>query len=156
MEKEPQLKREERQKQRESQLKREERQTQRESQLKREERQTQRESQLKREETEFQLVRQGAPYPLTCHSLMERFDASLKTCLHRLCCEQLRQWHWNINPLLFAYRLGENIPCQPSEVLNHEGHLLAMIHDQTMALAVADDDEEGEDCGSEVLTELDG
>ncbi|GFO30705.1 Zinc finger protein [Plakobranchus ocellatus] len=58
----------------------------------------------KREETVFQLMRQAAPYPLTCHGLMERFNASLKTCLHRLCCEQLRQWHWDINPLLFAYR----------------------------------------------------
>ncbi|GFO26428.1 gypsy retrotransposon integrase-like protein 1 [Plakobranchus ocellatus] len=36
--------------------------------------------------------------------LVERFNATLKTCLRRLCSEQPRQWHRYINPLLFAYR----------------------------------------------------
>ncbi|GFS15749.1 zinc finger protein [Elysia marginata] len=39
-----------------------------------------------------------------CNGLVERFNATLKTCLRRLCSEQPRQWHRYINPLLFAYR----------------------------------------------------
>ncbi|GFO27802.1 Zinc finger protein [Plakobranchus ocellatus] len=38
------------------------------------------------------------------NGLMERFKATLKTCLRRLCSEQPRQWHRYFNPLLFAYR----------------------------------------------------
>ncbi|GFO44380.1 hypothetical protein PoB_007088500 [Plakobranchus ocellatus] len=44
------------------------------------------------------------PYHPMCNGLVERFNATLKTCLRRLCNEQPRQWHWYINPLLFAYR----------------------------------------------------
>ncbi|GFN86556.1 Zinc finger protein [Plakobranchus ocellatus] len=44
------------------------------------------------------------PYHLMCNGLVERFNATLKTCLRRLCSEQPRQLHWYINPLLFAYR----------------------------------------------------
>ncbi|GFN88186.1 Zinc finger protein [Plakobranchus ocellatus] len=44
------------------------------------------------------------PYPPMCNGLVERFNATLKTCLRRLCSEQPRQWHRYINPLLFAYR----------------------------------------------------
>ncbi|GFR73119.1 Pol polyprotein [Elysia marginata] len=44
------------------------------------------------------------PYHPMCNGLVERFNATLKTCLRRLCSEQPRQWHRNINPLLFAYR----------------------------------------------------
>ncbi|GFO00924.1 Zinc finger protein [Plakobranchus ocellatus] len=39
-----------------------------------------------------------------CNELVKRFNATLKTCLRRLCSEQPRQWHRYINPLLFAYR----------------------------------------------------
>ncbi|GFO29996.1 hypothetical protein PoB_005650100 [Plakobranchus ocellatus] len=39
-----------------------------------------------------------------CNGLVERFNATLKTCIRRLCSEQPRQWHRYINPLLFAYR----------------------------------------------------
>ncbi|GFO17739.1 gypsy retrotransposon integrase-like protein 1 [Plakobranchus ocellatus] len=44
------------------------------------------------------------PYHPMCNGLVERFNATLKTCLCRLCSEQPRQWHRYINPLLFAYR----------------------------------------------------
>ncbi|GFN97913.1 multiple epidermal growth factor-like domains protein 6 [Plakobranchus ocellatus] len=44
------------------------------------------------------------PYHPICNGLVERFNATLKTCLLRLCSEQPRQWHRYINPLLFAYR----------------------------------------------------
>ncbi|GFN99199.1 Pol polyprotein [Plakobranchus ocellatus] len=44
------------------------------------------------------------PYHPMCNGLVERFNATLKTCLRRLCSEQPRQWHRYINPLLFAYR----------------------------------------------------
>ncbi|GFN88914.1 gypsy retrotransposon integrase-like protein 1 [Plakobranchus ocellatus] len=39
-----------------------------------------------------------------CNGLVERLNATLKTCLRRLCNEQPRQWHRYINPLLFPYR----------------------------------------------------
>ncbi|GFO45342.1 reverse transcriptase [Plakobranchus ocellatus] len=39
-----------------------------------------------------------------CNGLVKRFNATLKTCLRRLCSEQPRQWHRYMNPLLFAYR----------------------------------------------------
>ncbi|GFO39480.1 Zinc finger protein [Plakobranchus ocellatus] len=44
------------------------------------------------------------PYHPMCNGLVERFNATRKTCLRRLCSEQPRQWHRYINPLLFAYR----------------------------------------------------
>ncbi|GFO00799.1 Zinc finger protein [Plakobranchus ocellatus] len=44
------------------------------------------------------------PYHPMCNKLVERFNATLKTCLRRLCSEQPRQWNRYINPLLFAYR----------------------------------------------------
>ncbi|GFO02544.1 gypsy retrotransposon integrase-like protein 1 [Plakobranchus ocellatus] len=44
------------------------------------------------------------PYHPMCNGLVERFNATLKTCLRRLCSEQPRQWHRYINPLLSAYR----------------------------------------------------
>ncbi|GFS23678.1 Gypsy retrotransposon integrase-like protein 1 [Elysia marginata] len=44
------------------------------------------------------------PYYPMCNGLVERFNATVKTCLRRLCSEQPRQWHRYINPLLFAYR----------------------------------------------------
>ncbi|GFO19357.1 gypsy retrotransposon integrase-like protein 1 [Plakobranchus ocellatus] len=44
------------------------------------------------------------PYHPMCNGLVESFNATLKTCLRRLCSEQPRQWHRYINPLLFAYR----------------------------------------------------
>ncbi|GFO04004.1 gypsy retrotransposon integrase-like protein 1 [Plakobranchus ocellatus] len=43
-------------------------------------------------------------YHPICNGLVERFNATLKTCLRHLCSEQPRQWHRYINPLLFAYR----------------------------------------------------
>ncbi|GFN76745.1 Zinc finger protein [Plakobranchus ocellatus] len=43
------------------------------------------------------------PYHLKCNGLVERFNATMKTCLHRLCSEQPEQWHRYINPLLFAH-----------------------------------------------------
>ncbi|GFR63511.1 Pol polyprotein [Elysia marginata] len=45
-----------------------------------------------------------SPYHPMCNGLVQRFNATLKTCLRRLCSEQPRQWHRYINPLLFAYR----------------------------------------------------
>ncbi|GFO28529.1 gypsy retrotransposon integrase-like protein 1 [Plakobranchus ocellatus] len=45
-----------------------------------------------------------ASYHPMCNGLVERFNATLKTCLRRLCSEQPRQWHRYINHLLFAYR----------------------------------------------------
>ena len=44
------------------------------------------------------------PYHPICNGLVERFNATLKKMLRRLCSEQPRQWHRFINPLLFAYR----------------------------------------------------
>ncbi|GFN97176.1 Zinc finger protein [Plakobranchus ocellatus] len=44
------------------------------------------------------------PYHPTCNGLVERFNATLKICLRRLCSEQPRQWHQYIYPLVFAYR----------------------------------------------------
>ncbi|GFO47788.1 Pol polyprotein [Plakobranchus ocellatus] len=44
------------------------------------------------------------PYHPMCNGLVERFNATLKTCLRRLCSEQPPQWHQYTNPLLFAYR----------------------------------------------------
>ncbi|GFR89833.1 zinc finger protein [Elysia marginata] len=44
------------------------------------------------------------PYHPMCKGLVERFNATLKTCLRCLCGEQSRQWHRFINPILFAYR----------------------------------------------------
>ncbi|GFO24848.1 Zinc finger protein [Plakobranchus ocellatus] len=44
------------------------------------------------------------PYHPMCNGLVDRFNATLKTCLRRLCSEQPRQWHRYTNPLLFAYR----------------------------------------------------
>ncbi|GFO14865.1 Zinc finger protein [Plakobranchus ocellatus] len=43
-------------------------------------------------------------YHSMCNGVVERFNATLKTRLLRLCSEQPRQWHRYINPLLFAYR----------------------------------------------------
>ncbi|GFR81479.1 Pol polyprotein [Elysia marginata] len=44
------------------------------------------------------------PYHPMCNRLVERFNATLKTCLSRLCGQQPRRWHRYINPLMFAYR----------------------------------------------------
>ncbi|GFR60602.1 zinc finger protein [Elysia marginata] len=51
-------------------------------------------------------IKQNAttPYHPMCNGLVERFHATLKTCLRRLCSEQPREWHRYINPLLFTYR----------------------------------------------------
>ncbi|GFO42458.1 gypsy retrotransposon integrase-like protein 1 [Plakobranchus ocellatus] len=49
-------------------------------------------------------IKTATPYHPMCNGLVERFNATLKTCLRRLCSEQPRQWHRYINPLLFAYR----------------------------------------------------
>ena len=43
-------------------------------------------------------------YHPICSGLVERFNGSLKKMLRRLCCDQPKQWHRYINPLLFAYR----------------------------------------------------
>ena len=45
-----------------------------------------------------------SPYHPICNGLVERFNGSLKKMLRRLCCDQPKQWHRYINPLLFAYR----------------------------------------------------
>ena len=39
-----------------------------------------------------------------CNGLTEKFNATIKSTLKRLCSEQRRQWHRYISPLLFAYR----------------------------------------------------
>ncbi|GFS23664.1 Gypsy retrotransposon integrase-like protein 1 [Elysia marginata] len=44
------------------------------------------------------------PYHPMSKGQVERFNATLKTCVRRLCGEQPRQWHRYINPLLFAFR----------------------------------------------------
>ncbi|GFS20956.1 Pol polyprotein [Elysia marginata] len=51
------------------------------------------------------------PYHPICNGLVERFNATLNTCLRRLYSEQPRQWHRYINPLLFAYR---EVPQEPT------------------------------------------
>ena len=45
-----------------------------------------------------------SPYHPICNGLVERFNGSLKKILRRLYCNQPKQWHRYINPLLFAYR----------------------------------------------------
>ncbi|KAK7114491.1 hypothetical protein V1264_000546 [Littorina saxatilis] len=44
------------------------------------------------------------PYHPMCNGLVEKFNATLKSTLKKLCSEQPRQWHRYINALLFAYR----------------------------------------------------
>ncbi|KAK7101354.1 hypothetical protein V1264_024145 [Littorina saxatilis] len=44
------------------------------------------------------------PYHPMCSGLVEKFNATLKSTLKKLCSEQPRQWHRYINALLFAYR----------------------------------------------------
>ncbi|GFR93725.1 zinc finger protein [Elysia marginata] len=44
------------------------------------------------------------PYHPMCNGQVKRFNATLKTCVRRLCGEQPRQGHRYINPLVFAYR----------------------------------------------------
>ncbi|GFR64154.1 Gypsy retrotransposon integrase-like protein 1 [Elysia marginata] len=60
------------------------------------------------------------PYHPRCNGLVERFNATLKTCLRRLCSEQPRQWHRYIKPLLFDYREvpQESTHLSPFELLN--------------------------------------
>ncbi|GFR99807.1 Pol polyprotein [Elysia marginata] len=53
------------------------------------------------------------PYHPMCNGLVERSNATLKTCLCRLCGEQPRQWHRYINPILFANR---EVPLCPVRV----------------------------------------
>ncbi|KAK7094305.1 hypothetical protein V1264_007945 [Littorina saxatilis] len=43
-------------------------------------------------------------YHPMCNGLVEKFNATLKSTLKKLCSEQPRQWHRYINALLFAYR----------------------------------------------------
>ena len=45
-----------------------------------------------------------SPYHPACNGLVEQFNGALKQMLHRLCHEQLRQWHHFISPLLFVFR----------------------------------------------------
>ena len=45
-----------------------------------------------------------SPYHPMCNRLVEKFNATLKCMLKRLCSEQRKQWHRYINALLFAYR----------------------------------------------------
>ena len=45
-----------------------------------------------------------SPYHPMCNGLVERFNATLKAMLKRLCSEKPRQWDRYINALLFAYR----------------------------------------------------
>ena len=45
----------------------------------------------------------SAYHPM-CNGLVERFNATLKAMLKRLCSENPRQWDSYINVLLFAYR----------------------------------------------------
>ncbi|KAK7091878.1 hypothetical protein V1264_009500 [Littorina saxatilis] len=44
------------------------------------------------------------PYHPMCNGLVEKFNATLKSTLKKLCSEQPRQWHRYINALLLAYR----------------------------------------------------
>ncbi|GFN97915.1 hypothetical protein PoB_002442100 [Plakobranchus ocellatus] len=48
--------------------------------------------------------RKPQPRTTVCNGLVERFNATLKTCLRRLFSQKPRQWHRYINPLLLAYR----------------------------------------------------
>ncbi|GFO27105.1 Zinc finger protein [Plakobranchus ocellatus] len=61
------------------------------------------------------------PYHPICNGLVERFNATLKTCLRRLCSEQSPQWHWYISPLLFAYR---EVPQESTHFAPFELHIL--------------------------------
>ncbi|GFN94169.1 gypsy retrotransposon integrase-like protein 1 [Plakobranchus ocellatus] len=55
-------------------------------------------------ESVAEALKTTTPYHPICNGLVEKFNATLKTCLRRLCSEQPRQWHRYINPLLFPYR----------------------------------------------------
>ena len=44
------------------------------------------------------------PYNPKCNGMVERFNATLKTMLKRMCAEQPRDWDRYLAPLLFAYR----------------------------------------------------
>ncbi|GFO44667.1 Zinc finger protein [Plakobranchus ocellatus] len=39
-----------------------------------------------------------------CNGLVDKFNATLKTCRRHLCSEQSQQWDRYINPVLFTYR----------------------------------------------------
>ena len=44
------------------------------------------------------------PYHPQCNGLVERFNATLKSMLKRMCSERPRDWDRYIDALLFAYR----------------------------------------------------
>ncbi|XP_038059124.1 uncharacterized protein LOC119730344 [Patiria miniata] len=44
------------------------------------------------------------PYHPACNGMVERFNASLKNMLKRMCAERPTDWDRYLNPLLFAYR----------------------------------------------------
>lgn len=43
-------------------------------------------------------------YHPMCNGLVEKFNGTLKTMLHRMVSEQPKQWHRYVDALLFSYR----------------------------------------------------
>ena len=59
------------------------------------------------------------PYHPQCNGLVERFNATLKSMLKRMCSERPRDWDRYIDALLFAYREApqESLGFAPFELL---------------------------------------
>ena len=60
-----------------------------------------------------------SPYHPMCNGLVERYNATLKSMLKRMCAEQPTEWDRYIAPLLFAYRgvKQESLGFTPFELL---------------------------------------
>lgn len=61
----------------------------------------------------------SSPYHPICSGLVEKFSATIKLILKRLCYEQKQQWPKYLGPLMFAYRKApqESIRFSPFELL---------------------------------------
>ncbi|GFO27412.1 Zinc finger protein [Plakobranchus ocellatus] len=97
------------------------------------------------------------PYHPMCNGLVERFNATLKTCLRRMCNEQPRQWHRYINPLLFAYREGYIARDQDaSQAITEERPPTNSLAIPAASVTVIEDLEGEPDSDCEALPELGG
>ena len=59
------------------------------------------------------------PYHPLCNGLCERFNATLKSMLKKMCIERPKGWDRYKSPLLFAYheKLQESLGFSPFELL---------------------------------------